>query len=54
VTTQIKAAKQPLGWFESLMSAKAQDVAQKNAAGLVNGSVSPADFMSKVQTALAG
>jgi len=54
VTTQIKAAKQPLGWFESLMSAKAQDVAQKNAAGLVNGSVSPADFMSKVQAALAG
>jgi raffinose/stachyose/melibiose transport system substrate-binding protein len=54
VTSQIKAAKQPLGWFESLMSAKAQDVAQKNAAGLANGSVSPADFMSKVQTALAG
>src|SRR5262249_13442846 len=34
---QIKAAKTPLGWFESLMSAKAQDVAQKNAAGLING-----------------
>jgi len=52
VTNQIKAAKQPLGWFESLMPAKGQDVAQKNAAGLVNGSVSPADFMAKVQAAL--
>jgi raffinose/stachyose/melibiose transport system substrate-binding protein len=54
VTEQIKATKQPLGWFESLMSAKGQNVAQTNAAGLVNGSVSPADFMSKVQDALAG
>lgn len=54
VTEQFKAAKQPLGWFESLMPAKAQDVAQKNAAGLVGGRVSPADFMAKVQEALAG
>ena len=54
VTTQIKATKAPLGWFESLMSAKAQDVAQKNAAGLVNGSVSPSNFMSMVQSALSG
>jgi hypothetical protein len=36
------------------MSAKAQDVAQKNAAGLVNGSVPPSNFMSMVQSALSG
>jgi raffinose/stachyose/melibiose transport system substrate-binding protein len=54
VTTQMQAAKQPLGWFESLMSAKAQSVAQTNAAGLVNGSVAPAKFMSLVQDALSG
>jgi raffinose/stachyose/melibiose transport system substrate-binding protein len=52
VTGQIKAATQPLGWFESLMPAKAQSVAQKNAAGLVNGSTPPDKFMSLVQDAL--
>jgi raffinose/stachyose/melibiose transport system substrate-binding protein len=54
VTTQIAASKQPVQWFEALMPPKAQQVAQTNAAGLVNGTVSAADFMAKVQEALAG
>ena len=52
VTNQIAASKQPVQWFEALMSPKAQQVAQTNAAGLVNGSLSAADFMAKVQAAL--
>jgi raffinose/stachyose/melibiose transport system substrate-binding protein len=54
VTDQIKSTKQPLGWFESLMSAKAQQVAQTNAPSLVNGGKSAAQFMSLVQAALNG
>jgi raffinose/stachyose/melibiose transport system substrate-binding protein len=54
VGEQIRATKTPILWFEALMTQKAQQVAQKNAPGLVNGSTSPAQFMSLVQAALNG
>ncbi|GAA3194631.1 ABC transporter substrate-binding protein [Actinocorallia longicatena] len=54
VQTRIDGTKEPVLWFEALFSAKATSVSQKNAARLVTGSMSPQDFMSKVQDALAG
>jgi raffinose/stachyose/melibiose transport system substrate-binding protein len=54
VLTAIKATKDPLGWFEAPLSAKAGTISQKNAPSLVNGSKSAQDFMSLVQTAQAG
>ncbi|CAM5659373.1 hypothetical protein SALBM135S_03695 [Streptomyces alboniger] len=57
VTTQVRdtisASKRNVLWFEALSSTKATTVSQQNAAGLVNGSTSPEQFMKTVQDALA-
>ncbi|GAA1011633.1 ABC transporter substrate-binding protein [Acrocarpospora pleiomorpha] len=54
VQDQIAGTKDPVLWFEALFSARATSVAQKNAARLVTGSLSPQDYMSDVQDALKG
>ncbi|MBO3752452.1 extracellular solute-binding protein [Streptosporangiaceae bacterium NEAU-GS5] len=54
VQDQIAATKDPVLWFEALFTAKATSVAQKGAAPLVTGGMSPQDFMSAVQDALNG
>ncbi|MET9502038.1 extracellular solute-binding protein [Streptomyces sp. NPDC006622] len=57
VTTQVRdtisTSKQNVLWFEALFGTKATTVSQQNAAGLVNGSTSPEQFMRIVQDALA-
>ncbi|WP_425826136.1 ABC transporter substrate-binding protein [Streptomyces fractus] len=57
VTTKVRdtisASKQNVLWFEALFSTKATTVSQNNAASLVNGSMSPKQFMQTVQDALA-
>ncbi|MET9593862.1 extracellular solute-binding protein [Streptomyces sp. NPDC006516] len=57
VTTQVRdtisTSKQNVLWFEALFSTKATTVSQTNAAGLVAGSMKPAQFMQTVQDALA-
>ncbi|MGV9560399.1 ABC transporter substrate-binding protein [Streptomyces sp. NPDC003401] len=57
VTTQVRdtisTSKQNVLWFEALFSTKATTVSQTNAAGLVNGSMSPQQFMRTVQDALS-
>ncbi|MGW7066722.1 ABC transporter substrate-binding protein [Streptomyces sp. NPDC054855] len=57
VTTQVRdtvsSSKQNVLWFEALFSTKATTVSQTNAASLVNGSMSPKQFMQTVQDALA-
>ncbi|MEU2250928.1 extracellular solute-binding protein [Streptomyces sp. NPDC019224] len=52
VRKTISSSKQNVLWFEALFSTKATTVSQTNAAGLVNGSVSPEQFMETVQAAL--
>ena len=44
--------KEALAWFEAFFSTKATQTAQNNAAPLVDGSISPEDFMAKVQADL--
>ncbi|MFI6037360.1 ABC transporter substrate-binding protein [Streptomyces sp. NPDC051315] len=57
VTTQVRdtisTSKQNVLWFEALFGTKATTVSQTNAASLVNGSMSPQQFMRTVQDALA-
>jgi len=48
----ISSTKQSVLWFEALFSTQATTVSQQDAAPLVNGSMSPASFMSAVQSAL--
>ncbi|WP_030689371.1 ABC transporter substrate-binding protein [Streptomyces globisporus] len=52
VRRTISSSKRNVLWFEALFSTKATTVSQTNAAGLVNGSVSPEQFMETVQAAL--
>lgn len=49
VQEQIDKTKQSVLWFEALMSAKGSGISSSNAAPLVTGSITPEDFMSKVQ-----
>ncbi|MFI1440501.1 ABC transporter substrate-binding protein [Streptomyces fructofermentans] len=53
VRETISSSKQNVLWFEALFSTKATTVSQTNAAGLVNGSLSPQKFMQTVQDALS-
>ncbi|MGQ4491000.1 ABC transporter substrate-binding protein [Streptomyces sp. SAS_281] len=53
VRKTISSSKQNVLWFEALFSTKATTVSQTNAAGLVNGSMSPKQFMETVQAALS-
>ncbi|MFD3729233.1 ABC transporter substrate-binding protein [Streptomyces sp. NPDC058671] len=52
VRKTISSSQQNVLWFEALFSTKATTISQTNAAGLVNGSVSPKQFMENVQAAL--
>jgi raffinose/stachyose/melibiose transport system substrate-binding protein len=54
VVQQLANAKNPVLWFEALMSAKATTVSQQDAAPLVTGQMSAQAFMSAVQQAIAG
>ncbi|MFD5628476.1 ABC transporter substrate-binding protein [Streptomyces sp. NPDC127072] len=53
VRDTIGSSQQNVLWFEALFSTKATTLSQTNAAGLVNGSVSPEKFMQTVQDALS-
>ncbi|GGX76512.1 ABC transporter substrate-binding protein [Streptomyces fructofermentans] len=53
VRETISSSKRNVLWFEALFSTKATTVSQTNAAGLVNGSLSPQKFMQTVQDALS-
>jgi raffinose/stachyose/melibiose transport system substrate-binding protein len=48
----IASTQQSVLWFEAFFSTQATTVSQQDAAPLVNGSMSPAAFMSAVQSAL--
>ena len=52
VLDQIAKISQPVLWFEALFSQKATNTSQQDAAPLVTGAMSPANFMSAVQQAL--
>ncbi|MFF6887993.1 ABC transporter substrate-binding protein [Streptomyces sp. NPDC012421] len=52
VRETISSSKQNVLWFEALFSTKATTVSNTSAPGLVNGSVSPQQFMETVQDAL--
>jgi raffinose/stachyose/melibiose transport system substrate-binding protein len=52
VQDQIAGTDQTVLWFEALMTTKATNTSQTNAAPLVTGSLSPEDFMSRVQNDL--
>lgn len=52
VLDQISKVSQPVLWFEALFSQKATNTSQQDAAPLVTGAMSPANFMSAVQQAL--
>ncbi|MFC8009036.1 ABC transporter substrate-binding protein [Streptomyces cinereoruber] len=52
VRKTISSSKQNVLWFEALFSTKATTISNTTAPGLVNGSVSPQQFMETVQTAL--
>lgn len=54
VVKQLATAKNPVLWFEALMSAKATTVSQQDAAPLVTGQMSAQSFMSAVQQAISG
>ncbi|GAA3290262.1 ABC transporter substrate-binding protein [Arthrobacter citreus] len=49
VQERISATDETVLWFEALMSTKATNTSQTNAAPLVTGSISAEDFMAKVQ-----
>lgn len=48
----IPKVTQPVLWFEALFSTKATNISQQDAAPLVTGAMSPANFMAAVQQAL--
>ncbi|MFF9342622.1 ABC transporter substrate-binding protein [Streptomyces sp. NPDC014773] len=52
VRETISSSRQNVLWFEALFSTKATTISNTNAPGLVNGSVSPQQFMETVQAAL--
>lgn len=52
VIDQIAKVTQPVLWFEALFSTKATNASQQDAAPLVTGAMSPANFMAAVQQAL--
>ncbi|MEU2544313.1 extracellular solute-binding protein [Streptomyces roseolus] len=52
VRKTISSSKQNVLWFEALFSTKATTISNTSAPGLVNGSVSPKQFMETVQAAL--
>lgn len=52
VVDQIAKVTQPVLWFEALFSTKATNASQQDAAPLVTGAMSPANFMAAVQQAL--
>jgi raffinose/stachyose/melibiose transport system substrate-binding protein len=54
VVQQLANAKNPVLWFEALMSAKATTVSQQDAAPLATGQMSAQAFMAAVQQAIAG
>ena len=54
VQSTIAASSQSVLWFEAEFSTKATTVSQQDAAPLVSGSMSASQFMSAVQSALAG
>jgi raffinose/stachyose/melibiose transport system substrate-binding protein len=54
VRKQIAATEQGIIWFEALLNTKATTTSQTNAAPLVTGSMSAADFMKRVQTDNSG
>jgi raffinose/stachyose/melibiose transport system substrate-binding protein len=51
VQSTIASSSQSVLWFEAQLSTKATTVSQQNAAPLVSGSMSAADFMAAVQAA---
>jgi raffinose/stachyose/melibiose transport system substrate-binding protein len=53
IRSTIAQTGQTVLWFEALFSAKATTTSQTNAAPLVNGSISPQQFMSMVQADLS-
>ncbi|MGA4980251.1 ABC transporter substrate-binding protein [Streptomyces cinereoruber] len=53
VRKTISSSKQNVLWFEALFSTKATTISNTTAPGLVNGSVSPQQFMETVQAALS-
>jgi raffinose/stachyose/melibiose transport system substrate-binding protein len=54
VRQRIAGTKQAIVWFEALFNSKATTTSQTNAAPLVTGGMSAADFMAKVQTDNSG
>jgi raffinose/stachyose/melibiose transport system substrate-binding protein len=52
VQEQVDSAEESVLWFEALFGSEATTVSQTNAAPLVSGSVTPEEFMSKVQSAI--
>lgn len=52
VINEIAKVTQPVLWFEALFSTKATNASQQDAAPLVTGAMSPANFMAAVQQAL--
>lgn len=54
VVNTIATAKNPVLWFEALMSAKATTISQQDATPLVTGQMSAQDFMAAVQKAISG
>jgi raffinose/stachyose/melibiose transport system substrate-binding protein len=52
VIDQIAKVSQPVLWFEALFSQKATNISQEDAAPLLTGAMSPANFMAAVQQAL--
>jgi raffinose/stachyose/melibiose transport system substrate-binding protein len=52
VIDQIAKVTQPVLWFEALFSTKATTLSQQNAALLVTGAMSSANFMASIQQAL--
>jgi raffinose/stachyose/melibiose transport system substrate-binding protein len=52
VLDKITKVTQPVLWFEALFSTKATNISQQDAAPLVTGAMSPANFMAAVQQAL--
>ncbi|HEY3406919.1 MAG TPA: extracellular solute-binding protein, partial [Propionicimonas sp.] len=48
----VSNAKESVLWFEALMDSKSNALASTNVALLVSGQMSPADYMSKLQTSI--
>lgn len=52
IQNRISETEESVLWFEALFNSKATETSQKNAAQLVTGAISPAEFMSLVQNDL--